>query len=270
MKHYVVYHDADTMDHNRDEAAGFVAITRKGMKNLVGETIWVIEGRDTPKRFHLTQRFIAERVEEDHHSAGLFVISGSHGTRYLNEPELNELTWFPAFRKAMGNFSVGIQPVSDRKLVNALKKVLPGPAVAAPKKILRRPAGVRPSKAEIPAEPEYDIDYAISIRQPYAEQILQGVKRFEYRQQHTRIRERVWIFADSQPAESDEEWTASGFKVEDLPTGVIVGSVEIADSKWDEERSCFAYALKKPQRLATPFEVSDGPRPGLWKAELRR
>lgn len=32
---------------------------------------------------------------------------------------------------------------------------------------------------------------AISIRQPYVEQILRGEKRYEYRSQDTKIRERV-------------------------------------------------------------------------------
>ena len=39
------------------------------------------------------------------------------------------------------------------------------------------------------------IKRAISIRQPYAEQILQGKKSFEYRKKLTRIRERVPVYA---------------------------------------------------------------------------
>ena len=39
---------------------------------------------------------------------------------------------------------------------------------------------------------------ALSIRQPYAEQILRGTKRFEYRSRRTAIRERVYILRELQ------------------------------------------------------------------------
>ena len=42
---------------------------------------------------------------------------------------------------------------------------------------------------------------AISIRQPYAEQILRRLKREEFRSISTRIRERVWIYASERPAD---------------------------------------------------------------------
>ena len=36
---------------------------------------------------------------------------------------------------------------------------------------------------------------ALSIRQPYAEQILRGTKEIEYRSVKTNIRERIYIYA---------------------------------------------------------------------------
>ena len=89
---------------------------------------------------------------------------------------------------------------------------------------------------------------ALSIRQPYAELILRGSKRIEYRSRPTRIiGERFYIYAAKKPAaESLRGWSrdlASGMpppwivELADalelfpprrpLPTGVIVGSAVI-------------------------------------------
>ena len=40
---------------------------------------------------------------------------------------------------------------------------------------------------------------ALSIRHPYAEQILRGKKKAEYRSRPTNIRERVYIYASLTP-----------------------------------------------------------------------
>ena len=48
---------------------------------------------------------------------------------------------------------------------------------------------------------------ALSIRQPYAEQILRGTKKIEYRGRPTNIRERVYIYASLTPGDP-EDWDA--------------------------------------------------------------
>lgn len=68
---------------------------------------------------------------------------------------------------------------------------------------------------------------AISIRQPYAELILRGTKRAEYRSRRTNIRERVYIYASLRPADDTSGWRQIGREPGQLLTGVIVGSVEI-------------------------------------------
>lgn len=52
---------------------------------------------------------------------------------------------------------------------------------------------------------------ALSVRQPYAEQILCGTKKIEYRSIATRIRERVYIYASQTPGPKDafEQMNAS-------------------------------------------------------------
>ncbi len=93
---------------------------------------------------------------------------------------------------------------------------------------------------------------ALSIRQPYAELILRGIKRIEYRSRPTRIiGERFWIYAAGKkwsgasgrwavkqadnivvPSEPLPPWMlelAEGLRLfpHELPTGVIVGSAVI-------------------------------------------
>ena len=72
--------------------------------------------------------------------------------------------------------------------------------------------------------------FALSIRQPYAELILRGVKTIEYRSRPTRrIGERFWIYAsksEARPLTGTLELPA-GLDPAALPRGVIVGSAII-------------------------------------------
>lgn len=46
---------------------------------------------------------------------------------------------------------------------------------------------------------------AISIKQPFVEEILQGLKVYEYRSRPTKIRGRVYLYASLKPRE-DGDW----------------------------------------------------------------
>jgi hypothetical protein len=87
---------------------------------------------------------------------------------------------------------------------------------------------------------------ALSIRQPYAEQILRGNKKIEYRSRPTNIRERVYIYASLTPGYS-EDWDAMQMQPGDLPSGVLVGTVEIIDCRG--KPGDYEWLLTKPDRL---------------------
>jgi hypothetical protein len=73
------------------------------------------------------------------------------------------------------------------------------------------------------ALPREILTRALSIRQPFVEQILLREKTREFRSRRTHIRERVYLYA------SKELKVVRGFPEEKallLPRGVIVGSVE--------------------------------------------
>ena len=87
---------------------------------------------------------------------------------------------------------------------------------------------------------------ALSIRQPYAEQILLGLKTVEYRNRPTHVRRRVYIYAALKPGDPDG-FTALGKEPGDLATGVIVGSVKIVDCTGSPGN--YRWHLARPRRM---------------------
>jgi len=109
------------------------------------------------------------------------------------------------------------------------------------------------------------ITRAISIRQPYVEQILQGKKTEEYRSMKTNIRERVYLYASLQSDVDDpEDWFIIDAEPGSLPVGLIVGSVEIVDCYWQDDDERFAYVLERPKRLESFLKPRNQPQPKFW------
>lgn len=102
---------------------------------------------------------------------------------------------------------------------------------------------------------------ALSIRQPYAEQILRGTKKIEYRSFLTHIRERIYIYASLTPGHSND-WEEMKMKPGDLPTGVLVGTVEITDCTG--EPGDHEWHLGKPERLVRNLKPKKHPQPSWF------
>ena len=117
---------------------------------------------------------------------------------------------------------------------------------------------------------ESPIVRALSVRQPWVELIFRGEKRAENRSRPTNIRERVYVYASLQPAPWPDAWRAVGAEPGELPTGRIIGSVEIVDCEWDEDEQCYAYALRAPRRLRSPLRPLNQPQPGFWRPTFQR
>ncbi|MGK5087662.1 ASCH domain-containing protein [Bdellovibrionota bacterium FG-2] len=101
---------------------------------------------------------------------------------------------------------------------------------------------------------------AISIRQPYVEEILRGTKVFEYRSRPTIIRGRVYLYA-ANVAGPEENWKKIGLEPGDLPKGVIVGTVEIVDCKHFPKDERYGYVLQNPKRLRVALKPKNHPQP---------
>lgn len=102
---------------------------------------------------------------------------------------------------------------------------------------------------------------ALSLRQPYAEQVLRGTKKIEYRSRPTNIRGRVYLYASlTQDSEAFEE-----MRIEPgaLPTGVLVGTVEIVGCRKGREE--YEWLLQRPLRLDQPIKPENHPQPVWFK-----
>lgn len=111
------------------------------------------------------------------------------------------------------------------------------------------------------------IELAISIRQPYVEQILLGVKKYEYRSTLTHIRGRVYLYAAKKPVDSKAEWRKARSEPGKLPTGVIVGSVVISGSK-ERKNGGFRYKLEAPKRLRKFLVPNSQPQPKFFRPKV--
>ena len=98
---------------------------------------------------------------------------------------------------------------------------------------------------------------ALSIKQPYAEQILKGDKQHEIRNGRTHIRERIYIYASETPGPT-HEFARMQLQPGDLPTGVLVGTVEITDCTPGGTRK-FRWHLARPERLSPPIKPVERP-----------
>jgi hypothetical protein len=102
---------------------------------------------------------------------------------------------------------------------------------------------------------------ALSIRQPFVEQIFRRTKKIEYRSVPTKIKGRVLIYASLKPRLEKAFWRGMGKGPGDLAAGLIVGTVEIWDCRG--KPGDYRWYLRKPKRLRTPWKPKRQPQP-VW------
>ena len=122
-------------------------------------------------------------------------------------------------------------------------------------------------KNSVPPEPSVVAELAgmiaLSVRQPQAEAIMRGTKTIEYRSASTNIRGRILIYASlsryeaEEEAEIQEEYEITDVESDDLPRGVVIGSVELYDSDEGE------WYLRNPVRAQKLVEPVNRPNP-VW------
>ena len=94
---------------------------------------------------------------------------------------------------------------------------------------------------------------AFSVHQPYADQILRGAKKYEYRSIPTRIRGRVYIYASLKLIAQ---------RSCNLPRGKILGTVELIACEWSPRDQCYRWKLSRPKRIR-PRTPQNHPQP-VW------
>ena len=118
---------------------------------------------------------------------------------------------------------------------------------------------------------------ALSLKQPFAELILQGRKSIELRKWNTRFRGEFLIHA----SKTVDRKSMERFGFSELPTGCIVGKVTLTDVKrylnegeHRKDRNLhlasifwgkYGFVLKSPERIP-PIKVNG--KLGFWDCEL--
>lgn len=105
---------------------------------------------------------------------------------------------------------------------------------------------------------------AISVRQPFAELIMQGVKTEEYRSIPTNIRERIYIYASNTLINDQGGIKRTKKSIDELPLGFIIGSIELIACTGSKERG-FIWKLKNPIRFEHPIKPKNKPQPVWFK-----
>ena len=115
--------------------------------------------------------------------------------------------------------------------------------------------------------PKPTIIRALSVRQLYAEQILQGKKTIEYRTVRTNIiGERVYIYASKLFDISEDAWENVTTAPKDMPTGVLVGTVVIEKCLEEpDDDDLYEWHLVKPERLSRPLKPKNRAQPVWFK-----
>jgi hypothetical protein len=96
---------------------------------------------------------------------------------------------------------------------------------------------------------------ALSIRQPWAEQIMRGEKQLSF--------DTAYLYASlGRYTKYDELEIIDevGFEIDDLPRGLIVGTVEIADCE-ELDDGQYGWTLKNPKRLKKLLKPTQQPNP---------
>jgi len=104
------------------------------------------------------------------------------------------------------------------------------------------------------------LNSAFSVHQPFAEQIMLGAKKFEYRNMKTKKRARVYVYASLR--NNKQAYEEMKKEPGDFPNGVIVGTVEIVGCTVNSNGG-YKWHLANPKRLRKPIKPDHKGQP-VW------
>lgn len=117
---FVAYHSDDKMGRKfhlpRSKTAQFA--TNKHPRTVLGGTAWMISGAGTPKTFLLHGCFTVDEWSELDDSNFKYVYGGEIRKQFKPPVVLNDLKWFPEFKKSQSNFSLGLQKIQPEFVKN--------------------------------------------------------------------------------------------------------------------------------------------------------
>jgi hypothetical protein len=96
---------------------------------------------------------------------------------------------------------------------------------------------------------------------------MRGIKKIEYRSIQTHIRGRVQIYASlgrfskEEDAEDMKQYRIKDIACDDLPRGVLIGTVEVYDCTWNGHK--YEWHLRNPKRATRLLKPKKQPQP-VW------
>lgn len=269
MNLYIQYHNVDQeglplSDPPFGETRLGIHTRRPHVQDAEGR-VFVIAGLGTPRHYFLWETFEIEEVQQDR--GGEYQAWGTGWQ--LATPQRLHGKAFEQFRAACANF-VGFRCINDLPYAKTLLKLAeshrppakPQETVKFLKSLLDLlPGDDMNREAVLDVLSRLEAMRALSIRQPHAEAILRGIKKIEYRSGPTHVRGRVLIYAGlgrysaAEEAEMMEEYGINDVACDDLPRGVLVGTVDLYDcngGEWHVREPRRAETLVRPRRQPQP------------------
>ena len=120
MRHFVQYHHPDRDDHPCELSGEFLIYTNKPypmLAGLLGNTVWLIAGEGTPRRYSLAYTFVVDEIGAAADPVFRWYARGSEGRLFEPPPRLDGDPWFGQFLRRNANFSLGLREMHENDVV---------------------------------------------------------------------------------------------------------------------------------------------------------
>jgi hypothetical protein len=124
MKDYVVYHNPDKMGGPVTSLDACMILTKKSVKEkeIIGSRVWLITGEGTPRTYFLRSWFIVDAALSGTDHGFKTKLIGKECRIFDPMVILSEQGWFREFKRRQGNFSLGLQVITDRNSILGLER----------------------------------------------------------------------------------------------------------------------------------------------------
>lgn len=273
---YLQYHNCEqqgTLPHPlAQQQARLQIYTRQISAMKASGRVILIAGLGQPRQYYLWSTFTIDRCQKQ--PDGQILLEGTGWQ--LSPPQLLEEINFSKFKKTCANF-IGFRQISDLpysasliqlaeryqlpgkitqdiKLLQSLQKIVISSSIQ--QQLAERIQLLEHSQQGLGDEPTV----ALSIRQPHVEAIFLGIKTIEYRRCTTHRRGRILIYSAKLFAENLDHWlkeyALKHVNLDELPRGVVVGSVELFKcdgGNWHLRNPVRAKTLRRPTGKPQPI-----------------
>lgn len=273
---YLQYHNCEQQGHLphdfSQESARLQIYTKMATAKKASGRVLLIAGLGQPRRFYLWSTFTIDRCQQN--PDGHILLEGPGWQ--LAPPQPLTGSDFADFKASCANF-IGFRQITELPFtgkllqlaechrppgkpeeqlhcLRSMQKLAVSPRI---QQLVTQISTMEGSQVSLTDEPTI----ALSIRQPHVEAIFRGIKKIEYRRDATSRRGRILIYSAKLFAENLPHWVKKyGFEkvnLDELPRGVVVGSVELHESVGGE------WHLRHPVRAKVLLRPTGRPQP-IW------